>query len=118
MSRISVVDLEVFYNVGITDDERATPQRLLITVDMDFDFSSAALSDRLEKTINYQILSERILKFGTARSWRLLEKLVTNLADAILIEFRPQAVTVEIKKFSIPQAKYVSVTLTRSRTQS
>ena len=118
MSRISVVDLEVFFSVGITDEERAAPQRLLITVDMDFDFSSAALSDRLEKTINYHALAERILKFGDGRNWRLLEKLVTNLADAILIEFRPVSVTVEVKKFPIPQAKYVAVTLTRSRSQN
>ena len=118
MSRISVVDLEVFFSVGITDEERAAPQRLLITVDMDFDFSSAALSDRLEKTINYHALAERILKFGDGRNWRLLEKLVTNLADAILIEFRPVSVTVEVKKFPLPQAKYVAVTLTRSRSQN
>ncbi|MFO1478020.1 MAG: dihydroneopterin aldolase [Verrucomicrobiota bacterium] len=115
MSRISVVDLEVSYHIGITDEERATPQRLLVTIDMDFDFSSAALSDRLEKTVNYQALADRVLKFGEGRNWRLLEKLVTNLADAILIEFRPLSVTVEVKKFPIPQAKYVSVTLTRSR---
>ena len=53
MSRINIVDLEVFYQIGVTDEERAKPQRLLITVEMDFDFSTAAMSDRLEKTINY-----------------------------------------------------------------
>jgi 7,8-dihydroneopterin aldolase/epimerase/oxygenase len=118
MSRISIVDLEVMYCVGVTDEERTAPQRLLVTVDLDFDFSSAALSDRLEKTINYHALADRVMKFGTTRNWKLMEKLVTNLTDAILTEFRPQAVTVEIKKFPIPQAKYVSVTLTRSRAQS
>jgi len=50
MSRISIVDLEVFYQIGVTEEERAKPQRLLITIEMDFDFATAALSDRLEKT--------------------------------------------------------------------
>lgn len=115
MSRISIVDLEVSYCVGLTDEERAQPQRLLVTVDLDFDFASASLSDRIERTINYQTLAERVLKFGQGRNWKLIEKLVANLADMILIEFRPQAVAVEIKKFPLPQARYVSVTLTRSR---
>ncbi len=42
MSQISIVDLEVFYRVGVPDAERAHPQRLLLTVEMDFDFSAAA----------------------------------------------------------------------------
>jgi dihydroneopterin aldolase len=115
MSRISIVDLEVFYSVGLTDEERATPQRLLVTVDLDVDFSSASLSDRIERTINYQTLAERVLKFGHARSWKLIEKVAANLVDMIFLEFRPQGVAIEVKKFPIPQARYVSVTLTRSR---
>lgn len=115
MSRISIVDLEVFYCVGVTDEERARPQRLLITVDMTYDFSSAAMSDRVEKTINYYDVAQELLKYGEGRNWKLLERLVTNIADLILARFRPQEVTVEIKKFVIPQAQYVSVSLMRSR---
>jgi 7,8-dihydroneopterin aldolase/epimerase/oxygenase len=115
MSRISIVDLEIHCCVGLTDEERAAPQRLLVTIDMNFDFSSASLSDRIEKTINYHTLAQRVLKFGDGRSWKLIEKLVANLADSILAEFRPQDVTVEVKKFPIPEAAYVSVALTRSR---
>lgn len=115
MSKIAISELEVFYNVGVTDEERAQPQRLLITVEMTSDFTSAAVSDRIEKTINYQKVAEVLLSFGKDRSWKLLEKLSSNIADMILAEFRPESVLVEIKKFVIPQAKYVSVSLTKSR---
>jgi dihydroneopterin aldolase len=115
MSRISIVDLEVFYCIGVTDEERAAPQRLLITVDMNFDFSSAAVSDRIEKTINYFELVQKLLKYGEGRSWKLLEKLAANIADMIMAEFKPQAVIIEVKKFPIPQARFVSVSLTRTR---
>jgi 7,8-dihydroneopterin aldolase/epimerase/oxygenase len=111
MSKITIVDLEVAYRVGITDEERAEPQRLLLTVDMSFDFSSAAVSDRIERTINYQHVAEGLLKFGEGRSWKLIEKLVTNVADWVLTEFKPEAVLVEVKKFSIPQARFVSVSI-------
>ena len=115
MSRITIVDLEVHYCVGVTEEERAKPQRLLLTVDMNYDFSAASVSDRIEKTINYQAVAEELLKFGEGRSWKLLEKLVANLADLVLNKYRPQSVLVEVKKFVIPQARYVAVSLTRAR---
>jgi FolB domain-containing protein len=115
MSKITIVDLEVFYCVGVTDEERAKPQRLLLTVDMNFDFSSAAVSDRIERTINYQTVAEDLLKFGEGRSWKLVEKLVANVADRILAEYKPDGVMVEAKKFSIPQARFVSVSTGKSR---
>ena len=115
MSKITIVDLEVSYCVGVTDEERAKPQRLLLTVDMSFDFSSAAVSDRIEKTINYNDVAQTLLKYGQGRNWKLIERLASNIADLILSEYRPQAVLVEVKKFPIPQARHVSVTFTKAR---
>jgi len=117
MSRISIVDLEVFYCIGVTEEERAKPQRLLITVQMDLDFTPAAMSDRIEQTVNYFTVCQKLLKYGEGRNWKLLERLASNIADWILSEFNPEGVTVEIKKFSIPQARHVSVTVKRSRGQ-
>lgn len=113
MSKITITDLEVFYSVGVTDEERAQPQRLLLTVDITFDFSVAAISDRITKTINYFEVAQMLLNFGAGRSWKLIEKLAANIADAILSEYSAQAVTVEVKKFAIPQARHVSVTWTK-----
>ena len=115
MTKITIVDLEVHYCVGVTDEERANPQRLLVTVDMNFDFTTAAVSDRIEKTINYFEVAQSLLKFGNKRSWKLIEKLASNVADMVLAEYKPAAVLVEVKKFPVPAARYVSVTLTRSR---
>ncbi len=116
MSKISIVDLEVFYCVGVSDEERAQPQRLLLTVDMGFDFTSAAMSDRLERTIDYHAVAQMLLKHGEGRSWKLLERLVSNLCDIILADYKPQSVSVVVKKFIIPEARYVSVQLAKSRT--
>jgi FolB domain-containing protein len=115
MSKISIVDLEVFYHVGVPDEERAKPQRLLLTVDMAFDFSAAALNDRVAKTIDYFVVAQQLLKFGEGRSWKLIEAVAMDVADLVLTEFRPENVMVEVKKFPIPQAHYVSVSLVKSR---
>jgi dihydroneopterin aldolase len=115
MAQISIVDLEVFFRVGVPEAERAQPQRLLLTVEMEADFSAAAKSDAIADTIDYFAVTQHLLKFGEGREWKLIEKLAADIADAILSEFKPQAFTVEVKKFIIPQARYVSVTLHRVR---
>jgi len=115
MSFITIVDLEVFYRVGVTEEERSRPQRLLITIDMKYDFSSAAVSGRLGRTIDYAEVSRQLIKLGETRSWKLIETVATDIANKILAEFRPESVTIEVKKFSVPEARYVSVSLTRQR---
>jgi dihydroneopterin aldolase len=114
-SQISIVDLEVFYHVGVPDAERATPQRLLLTVEMEFDFAAAARSNDIADTIDYFAVSQRLLKFGEGRSWKLIEKLAADVADTILGEFKPAAVSIEVKKFIIPQTRHVSVATTKRR---
>ena len=114
VDKISIIDLEVFYRVGVPDAERAQPQRLLLTIVMESNFSAAAKSDGIADTIDYFAVSRRLLKFGDGKSWKLIEKLAADIADMILAEFKPAAITVEVKKFVIPEARHVSVSLTKS----
>ena len=118
MPRISIVDLELMLNVGVTDEERATPQRIVVCLNLEFDFNSAAVSDRITKTIDYFAVAQLLLKFGEGRSWKLIEKVANDVAEQIISEFHPEAVGVEVKKFTIPQARYVSVALTKTRVGS
>lgn len=111
---ITLADLEVRYHVGVPDAERAQPQRLLLTVEMQHDFTHAAASDDLRETIDYYAVSHRLLKFGEGRSWKLIEKLAADIAAMVLADFGATAVTVEVKKFIIPEARHVSVRLSRS----
>ena len=113
MDQIVIQDLEVFYRVGVPDQERAKPQRLLLTVELEHDFTLAAAADDLEKTIDYYHLSRRLLAFGEGREWKLIETLAVALADMILREFRPGRVAVEVKKFVLPEARWVCVRVRR-----
>jgi dihydroneopterin aldolase len=115
MDRILIKDLEVFYRVGVPDEERRAPQRLLLTVELEHDFTTAAKTDDLDATINYFAVSQRLLKFGEGREWKLIESLAVEIAETILREFNAAATEVEVKKFIIPQAAYVSVRTTRRR---
>jgi len=110
---IIISDLEVSYQVGVTKEERSKPQRLLLTLELSADFDSAVDRDELDKTIDYNEVSQRLLRFGKGREWRLIETVAADVAAMVLKEFRPKTVSVEVKKFIIPQARHVAVRLTR-----
>jgi len=110
---ITIADLEAHFRVGVPDAERARPQRLLITVEVQLDFSAAATADDLRQTIDYYAVSRRVLALGEGREWKLIEKLAADIASLVLKEFQPRSVTVEVKKFILPEARHVSVRLTR-----
>jgi dihydroneopterin aldolase len=113
MDQIIISDLEVFYHVGTTEAERAKSQRLLLTVEMSHDFKAAANTDNLAETIDYDAVVKRLLRFGEDCHWELIETLAVDVASMILEEFSPGKVSVEVKKFVIPQTRHVAVKVVR-----
>lgn len=113
MDTICIEELEVFCRVGVPDEERARPQRLLVSVRMERDFTRAAAGDDLAATIDYHAVCQRLLGLGEGRSWRLIETLAVEIAELVLGEFGATRVSVEVKKFIIPEARHVGVRVCR-----
>jgi FolB domain-containing protein len=111
--QIHIEDLEVRYCVGVPDEERAQPQRLLVCLTLYHDFSAASEADDVRQTVDYYALTRRLLQYGEGRSWRLIETLAVELAELVLREFGPVAVEVEVKKFILPETRWVSVKVRR-----
>jgi len=113
---IIIKDLEVWYCVGVPDQERANPQKLLVTIQIYYSFEKAVLTDSIAEAVDYQKIVDRLKEFGSLRSWKLIETLSSDIASLILKEF-PQIykVDVEVKKFIIPQTKYIAAKLSRKR---
>lgn len=112
---IEINDLEVYYCVGVPDEERTKPQKLLLTVKIYSSFEKCAHSDSIYDTIDYQLVVNKLKSFGEKRSWNLIEKLACDISEWILEEFSPNAVEVEVKKFIIPETKYISVKVWREK---
>jgi dihydroneopterin aldolase len=116
MDAITINDLEVVYTVGVPDAERLQPQRLLLTVTLESDFTAAAAGDDLSQAIDYGAVCLRLQSLGRDRSWKLIERLAVEIAELLLTEFKPLRVSVEVRKFILPQTRYVSARVTRERT--
>jgi dihydroneopterin aldolase len=115
MDRIIIKDLEVFYRVGVTGQERGEAQRLLLTVEVENSLDTAARTDDLAATIDYAAVAQRLLGLGEGREWKLIESVAAEAGETVLREFGGDAVAVEVKKFVIPQAAHVSVRVERRR---
>jgi FolB domain-containing protein len=115
MDRIIIEDLEVSYRVGVPDEERAQPQRLLVSLTMEHDFMLAASTDDISATIDYFAVSQRLLGFGTDRSWKLIEKLAVDITAMVIRDFGARSAEVTVRKFIIPEARYVAVHCRRER---
>lgn len=113
MDTIIISDLEVYYHVGVTKSERSNAQRLLVSVELMVDFRRAAQTDRLGETIDYHSVCQRLVRFGDDREWQLIETLAVDIAETILSEYSARNVSVEVKKFVIPQTRFVGVRITR-----
>jgi dihydroneopterin aldolase len=115
VDRITISDLAVTWRVGVTEEERAEPQVLLLTIEMEVDFAAAAKTDDLAQTIDYFAVSERIRQWGENKSWKLIERVARDVAELVLADFRPVQAAVEVKKFVLPETAYVSAKVNRQQ---
>ncbi len=111
--KIAIEDLEVLFHVGVPEEERSEPQKLLITIEMTLDLGPSGATDNLAETIDYYAVSQAVKTLGQARRWKLIEALADDICQLVLNDFKPNAVRVLIKKFILPDTRWVSVEMSR-----
>jgi FolB domain-containing protein len=111
---IRIVDLEVWTHIGVPDEERAQPQRLLINLEMRVgDISKAAAEDDIARTVNYFDVAQYITNFAQECPRKLLERFAEELADGLLGAFPIKKLRLEVKKFILPNAHHIAVEIER-----
>lgn len=113
--QIHIEQLEVLARIGVPEEERAAPQRLVFNITFWPTHNGMELADDIVRTVNYAAVCAETKSFVQGRSDRLIETLADALADHLLGVFEIQRITVELRKFILPDVRYVSVTATRDR---
>ncbi|NWK54323.1 dihydroneopterin aldolase [Verrucomicrobiaceae bacterium N1E253] len=113
--QIVIKDLRIACHVGVPDEELAKSQELEVSVTMFPLAQSGPINDDIDRTVDYYAVSLRLEEEAQKKPRRLIETLAEDLAQVILNEFAVFAVTLEIKKYILPNTRYVGVTVTRSQ---
>jgi len=110
---ITIEDLEVRFHVGVPDEERTEPQRLLITIELVHDLGASGATDNRTATTDYFAVCQAVKAIGHARRWKLIETLADDICMLVLDQFSPSVVRVVVKKFILPDTRWVSVEMIR-----
>jgi FolB domain-containing protein len=111
--QVHIEQLEVFARVGVTENERAKPQRLSLTITVWPKERFEDLQDDITRAVNYSAIAAASREFVREKSYRLIETLAAELAAHLQQQFPIEQVRIELRKFVVPEAQYVSVRLTR-----
>jgi FolB domain-containing protein len=115
MDIIEIRRLRVNTHIGVPDEERATPQTLLITVRMTPLQGFGGLNDDILKTVNYYQVSQEIDALSAAMPRHLIETLATEIASHLLENHPLRHVAITIEKHILPNTECVAVHHERSR---
>ncbi len=114
--KILIHQLQVSCILGVTEEERKSPQTILIDLKLYTNFSKAAQTDQIEDAIDYDQVCKAVTRFVAQSSFHLLEALAEEIANLIFKEFLIEELKLKIfKPKIIPNAGEVGVEIHRKR---
>ncbi len=116
--RVLLRGLRGYGRHGVMESERRMGQTFLVDVTMELDTRPAALSDKVNDTVDYGDVAQSVLQIVEGEPVALLERLAQLICDAVLVHERVTAVEVTVHKPSAPvPAPFddIAVTIRRAR---
>ena len=112
---IEIAELEVQSSVGVSEKERQTRQKLAVCLRFQIAPPFGSLADEIARTIDYGAVANEVSAIAASGSRRLIETLVAQIADGLMARFPMIRLEVELRKFILPNTRYVSVRTARRR---
>lgn len=113
--RIVIEGLRCWAYVGVPEEERRRRQRLLLDITLETPLARAGRTDNVRATVDYAAAAILAKRIAEGKPYKLVEAIADRVATALLKTFRVTAVTIRIRKCSVPQAESVGVEIIRSR---
>lgn len=101
-TNIVIERLEFQGRCGVTTQERRRPQPLAIDLELICETSDAAGLDRIEDTVDYAQVVERIVELGGQEESALLESLAEKILTRLFAEFPIERVKLWLRKLAPP----------------
>lgn len=114
MDLVFIEDLRIETIIGIYDWERTTRQVVAFDIEMAFDNTKPAASERIEDTLNYKAVSKRLIAFVEASQFELVETLAEHCAAIIRSEFGVRWLRLKLSKLgAVTGSRAVGVIIER-----
>jgi dihydroneopterin aldolase len=115
---VRIEGLEIFAHVGVPDEERSASQRLSFQLTFWPVRAFSELNDEIGKAVDYAAVCAEVKQFVAQRRDKLIETLALAVAQHLLEAFQIRRITVELRKYILPETAFVSVTVTRERSSN
>ncbi len=108
--------LKVRCVLGVHPAERGHPRPVHMNISLECDVRRAAKTDKLEDTLNYELIESDAIALAKAGRFRLIETLAERVAEVCLKHPRVLAVKVVVDKpGALPHTKSVAVEICRRK---
>ena len=93
----------IFYgHHGVAESERTLGGKFAMDVELFCDLSEAGRTDNLAMTVDYKAVYDLVSLIESAHKYMLLEALAHDVAQGLLRQFAVDAVTLRVRKNSVP----------------
>lgn len=113
--QIQIQGLEIWCHIGVPDDERASPQKLLVDVVLvpETDFENA--HDSIENTVDYAGVCSTLREIASSIPRKLIETLAADCAREVLLRYPVRKARIRVRKFILPETEHVAVVCERTK---
>ena len=102
--------------IGIYEWERRTRQTVIVDIEMGTDTTKAAASERIEDTVDYKAVAQRVIAFAGSGEFKLIEAMAEKIAEILLHEFKTPWCRLRLNKPGVVKgARDVGVIIERGR---
>ena len=116
MDTVFIEDLRVDTVIGIYDWERNIRQTVALDLEMAFDNTIPAASDRIDDTLDYKRVAKRLIAFVEASHFELVETLAERCAEIVMREFNVPWLRLKLSKpGAVSGSRAVGVAIERGR---
>jgi FolB domain-containing protein len=98
LDKIHIRDLLIRCIVGIFDWEREKKQDVLINITLYADLKTACQTDRIEDTVDYKAIKQKVVNMVESSSYMLVERLAERVAEICLENPQVQRAKVLVDK--------------------
>jgi dihydroneopterin aldolase len=114
--KIQISGLDCIVAIGVTPEERARKQRLVLDIEFQVDARPAAASDSIRDAVDYGTVAAVVAEVCQSRPFHLIETVAEMVAARILRDFPTPHVRVRVRKATpvvSPPVAFSSIEITR-----